>query len=524
MTATLDILNYAKSQQREATWKEAQENIFAFIRYYIPKTSEQGPFKFDLDLAAPQQLALLQAVQDGKRYFVICAPRKTGKTLLVAIIACWLVLRNQRYRFFILSGSQDQAKWLYEYCEGILAPKEAERRWIKDLFAQFLDGDPLKSIIRFTAGGWIRYAAASKKQVNAPIADGLAMDEFVLIPTEIVSQAWPMVRASDCPMRFLLSTATPNEANTDAFVDILDEADDMGFVKIMWSSEDCPFLQNKTAKREEDIARFFLSEEMHETQYMGGTPSKAKKIFPKTWIRETFIKPDPKNPGFLLDGTPFEVDPDKRIMYGEGKGSFDWGFDHETVMLEAYRGLNHKIVITKMVAAGNNLASDWGELAEADYVKHNISEWLCDSAGAFQNAELTSRGLYVKKRVFGHLYRGKEWMIGIARHWLGGGYLVIPDIEEFAKLRKQMEMYRRGKDGKPKKGNDDKVDSLLCLLSGWDPAYYDESAEDYKQKVPETKKDGDANKWNDFSSPDKGWLPDSWKNRKEEMTGLPWKK
>jgi len=510
------LLDYAKAQMNEGVWEKSLDNIFTFIEHYIPK------HLFNLELAAPQQKALLQGVQDGKRYFIICAPRKSGKTILVAIIACWLVLRNQKFRFFIVSGSQNQAEWLYKYCSEILWPSAPERREFREFFSQFLKGEPKKSVIDLLEGGWIRYSAASKKQVNAPTADGLGMDEYVLIPKDIVQQAWPMVRGSKTPMRFLLSTATPGQENTDSFLDILDEAERIGFEKFEWADTDCPFLQTENARQDAVIAESFLSEDMIITQYKGGVPRRAGRVFPRTLVRRMFVKPDPDNPGYLLGGIPY--DPKNLVFQGESKGSFDWGFDHETVMLEGYRDLNHKIIIMKMVCGNGTSAEDWGEQALADTVKHNIEEWLCDSAGAFQNRALQDRGLRVTRRVFGHLYRGKEWMIGLTYDWMQKTTIIVPDTPEFQPLKKQLESYRRGQDGKPKKGNDDKVDSFLCLISGWDPRFYNED-EGYRQKAPAPEAGRDVSEdWKSFSSGDKAWMPNEWKGREEELTRLPWKK
>lgn len=382
--------------------------------------------------------------------------------------------------------------------------------------------EPRKSRVKFKEGGWIRYAPASKKQVNAPTADCLINDEYVLIPSVIVQQAWPMVRGSDAPMRFVLSTATPGEENTDSFIDILENAAEIGFEKFEWTDTDCPFLVTEQAQQDAQIAEHFLSDDMILTQYHGGLPRRAGRVFPRTFVRRAFVAPDPKRPGFLMNGTPY--DPEKIESRGEAKGSFDWGFDHETVMIEGYRGLDHKIVLMKMVVGHGTSAADWGERAEDDTIAHEIGEWLCDSSGAFQNRELQDRGLKVTRRVFGHQYKGKEWMIGITYDWLQKTMVVIPDTEEFAPLKTQLEKYRRDQDGKPKKGNDDKVDSFLCLLSGWDPRYYNES-EGYGQKEsrarPASRASGEE--WRGFNSGEQSWMPESWDRRKEELTRVPWK-
>ena len=75
------ILSLAQQKRDSGKWEKAMRDIFYFVEHYVPKRL------FDIKLASAQQLELLQAVQDGRKYFLIRAPRKGGKTILVAIIA-----------------------------------------------------------------------------------------------------------------------------------------------------------------------------------------------------------------------------------------------------------------------------------------------------------------------------------------------------------------------------------------------------------------------------------------------------
>lgn len=510
------LLEYAKAKEREAKWDVALRDIFFFIDNYIPKKI------FNLETAAPQQKEMFRKVMEGSQYFAIRAPRKGGKTICVAIIAVWLVLRDPTYRVFILSGSKEQAEWLYAYCTDILWPAGAEGENTRNFFSQFLKGEPKASRIVMKTGGWIRYSAASEKSVNAPTADCLIMDEFVIIPAEIIQEAWPMIRSSPKPRRFLLSTVTPNKQNTDTFLDLLEDAQGIGFEKVEWTPGDCPFLQHRAAAQDDAIAQRFLSPDMYVTQYQGGLPKKAGKIFPQTFLRGAFKAVDPNNPGFLVDGTPYEADPEKRVFQGDSKAGVDWGFDHETVFIEGYRGLNKKIVVYHMVAENNTSPTDWADLAERDSELYDINDWVCDSAGAFQNRELQDRQLNVTKRAFGHLTYGKEWMIGVAYFWLSQGLIVIPDTPEFKPLKDQLIGYRRDQEGKPKKGDDDKVDAFLCFCSNWDPRYYREGEPIQQSKKPLMEESKSKADWTGFKSPSRPWQPDNWNS--EEVVKYPWER
>ena len=501
-------------------WTKSLKNIFVFIENYVPK------HLFDLKQASPQQLELFEAVQRGDSYLIIRAPRKGGKTICVAIIAVWLTLIDQRYRVFILSGSQNQAEWLYDYCKQILWPGGPQGAATRRFFSQFLLNEPMKTRLIYKSGGWIRYSAASSKQVNAPTADALIMDEYVLIPTKIKEEAWPMVRGSDRIMRILLSTATPGKEGTDSFLDILDESKDLGFSKFEWEAKDCPFLQTDTAKKDTKIARHFMSEDMFRTQYIGALPRGVGRIFPKTFLRKAFVAPDPDRPGFLLPhGTDLEgipYDPENLEFRGDAKGAFDWGYDHDTAMIEGYRGLNQKITIMKLLIENNTSATDWANRAFEDWEAYNIFEWHCDAAGAFENREIQDRGLRVIRRPFQSKTEGKEFLIGIAYYWLQHEGVVIPDTPEFDPLKKQLLAYRRGADGKPVKKFDHAVDGLLLLLGGWDPIYYEESRQPVLPPMS-TERDlsSVANNWTTFRSERDGWMPQSWENRREELTSLP---
>lgn len=504
------------------------KDIFYFVEHYVPKRL------FDLERASNGQKRLLKRVMTGSKYHLIRAPRKGGKTILVAIIAVWLVLRNQTYRVFILAGSQDQAGWLYDYCKQILAPRGDPG--ITDFFAQFIIGGAegiSKSRIRFLLGGWIMYAPASEKQVNAPTADCLILDEFVLIPTNIVEEAWPMIRSSEDSMRFLLSTATSGKANTESFLDMLDESESFGFEKFEWNDKDCPFLQTEAANRDAEMAKGFLSEEMYLTQYEGSTPKRAGRIFPRTQIREALIPLDPNNPNHLLDGTPFEEDPEKRISRGEAKGGIDWGFDHDTVITTGYRELGGRVILTRCIIGSGTSPSEWADVIAG--VKDdstsiglskqlNLEDWFADAAGAFQNQEIRDRGLRVISRPFQHQIRGKEWMIGIISWYFQQTKLVVPDIPEFSLLKDQLRKWRRDSNGKPKKGFDHCNDSLLCMGSGFNPLYYDTTRLDMVKPAPEPPPLLAANSWMNFSSPRQGWLPDGWKERREELTRNLWER
>lgn len=109
-------------------------------------------------------------------------------------------------------------------------------------------------------------------------------------------------------------------------------------------------------------------------------------------------------------------------------------------------------------------------------------------------------------------------MIGVAYYWMSQKMIVVPDTEEFRPLKNQLLKYKRDADGKPIKGDDDKSDSFICLVSGWDPAYHRIE----ELKVPEPKPIEERKGWESFDSGKDPWMPDEWADRKAELTKSIW--
>lgn len=484
-----EVLSYVDETESSKIWDKALNDINFFARHYVPKEY------FNIDKAAPQQLQVLQDVNDGYRNFIIRAPRKGGKTILVAIIVVWMCLKYPRYRFFILSGSLEQAKWLYRYCKGIMTSNPT--------LQAMLANEPTQILTEIINGSFIICAPASFKQVNAPTVDGLVMDEYVLIPPEIITDAWPMIRASPIPMRIILSTAT-EKVSLDSFLDLFDRAEELGFRPYFWSDRECVWLD----KTDSNVAKAVLSDEDYRIQYEGGVPIKRAAIFQIGQINNAFKK------GKNLPDEHWKV-------AGPIKVGIDWGFTHETAFTAGWLGLNWKMKVFKSLATTKtddeelaDIAVEWDNEFNTKYGQR-VSEWICDSEGAFQNALMRKRGLWVTERVFGHRTKGKTWMIDTLNWFLERDNINIPDTDEYLILKKQMKAYRRDVNGFPMKGNDDRIDSLLCLASGWDPTLSLEAPRMRTNlNVIENMQNWRNEDWTERKPRDEAWRPDSWRKVK----------
>jgi hypothetical protein len=495
-----DMLKLVDKETLESEWDQSMKDIQKFIRTFVPKSF------FDWDKANPEQIQILLEVQNGERNIIIRAPRKGGKTILVAVLVVWLALRKDHYRIFVLAGSLEQAKWLYRYCRDIVTGHPKIR-------AQLLT-EPTQTLTEFKNGSFIICSPASSKQVNAPTVDCLIMDEYVLIPSEIVTEAWPMIRASTEPRRFILSTAQ-QKISLDTFMDICDRAEELGFKFHFWDDTNCPWL----SKSDDKIAKEILNAEDYNIQYKGGTPSKQGSIFPLYIMREAFIKPQK-----LLEGNP---DYFKEIR-GEIKVGIDWGFGHDTVMSAGWVSPEFKLHVFRIFITHKTddeelvkIALSWDQEFYEKFGQR-VAEWICDAAGAFQNALMMKYGLWVVKRSFGQEERGKEWMIKILNWFYEKKRIVIVHDDNGDVLFKQSKSYRRDRNGKPVKGFDHCIDSLLCLASGWNPLEAIEAPKEPSMSARRIfEKPISAMNWESTNPPDDMWRPDTWRKGDDKW---PWEK
>ena len=481
-------------ETEQPDWTKAMSDIFYFIEHFVPKSM------FDLEKANPKQLQVLSDLQNGNRNFIIRAPRKGGKTILVAIIAVWLALRR-KCRVCVIAGSLEQAKWLYRYCYEIVTGHAEIQKW--------LEGEPTQTWTKFKHKSFIICIPASTKQVNAPTVDVEIFDEYVIIPPDIVTEAWPMNRASSCPMRFILSTAQ-DKISLDSFLDIFDRADELGFQSYWWSDKDSPWLN----KEENEVAKSILDKEDYDIHYRGGIPMKHGMV----WPRLPLTKAIKKRPEDLPENYFNEIK-------GPIKVGVDWGFTHDTVFLAGWLSLNWEVNVFKIGVFAKTDDEELAEIAvewDAEfYEKHGqrVDQWICDSAGAFQNSMMRKKGLWITPRIFGHRKKGKEWMIGIADWYFKEAKANIPGFGDVEILRRQLMAYRREKSGFPTKGFDHCVDSFLCLVSGWDPTEAEEAPRTRirpTDQFPEMEKRWSRTgiDWSEMRPGEDSWKPQNWKEQK----------
>jgi len=112
--------------------------------------------------------------------------RSGGKTLGASILAACEFLFNDNLQARVLSGSEDQARYLYNYWQ----------RWCDTLLAGRLDGDVTR-LMTLVGGGRFEILAASHKKVRGGKVQRLFEDELDEIAPDIDAAAVGMIASAD---------------------------------------------------------------------------------------------------------------------------------------------------------------------------------------------------------------------------------------------------------------------------------------------------------------------------------------
>ena len=161
--------------ERPGTNRQLWAFIGAYFDLWLPHRvftpGHSSPFAFVAD-------AFFHPGQDLAAW----ASRSGGKTLGASVIAALEFLYHDRLQGRVLSGSEDQAKFLYQYWQ----------TWCNGVLSSRLDG-PVNRLLTNVAGGRLEILAASQKRVRGPKVQRLFEDELDEIEPEIDTAAVGMI-------------------------------------------------------------------------------------------------------------------------------------------------------------------------------------------------------------------------------------------------------------------------------------------------------------------------------------------
>lgn len=394
---------------------------------------------------SPGQATFMRAIcsKDPKyRQVVAKVHRKGGKTKSVATSFACLFKQDPKLRIFHLSGSYLQASRLYDYFKPLATNQE--------LFPDALAGEPTKYLTRFKEGGCLEVLTASAKSIRGGDADILSVDEAVLVPQTLINAAWPLIRASKFPKRIVTSTASP-EVNLEWFIRLWQNAADLKFERFEWPQSECPWIRQEDSA----LAKLMLDSQTYSVEYEGAIGERTGRVWDSILIEKACV--DPHN----SDEYPLA----NRDGLTEWSVGLDWGFIHPTVSTVWERQGETLYARDCRIRAETALTEIMQELRQ-DFPSYTI---YADSSGAHENDQLKRLGMKVEPVIFS---KQKDELIGHVRWRLEKGLIKIPDPRidsRFSTLVQQMKAYNYDPHGKPRKANDDCVDSMLCAMKPFLP-------------------------------------------------------
>jgi len=254
------------------------------------------------------QSKILNELRDlSIRRVLIMAAGGTGKTKLLAGLALWSTTALSKYlgkpyEVIIISGSQDQSRYLYEYC------KEAIQYNI--ILSDLVKGEPLMTITRFKDNSIIRALPNSLKAIQGKHAHCVIVDEASIAGDFIIRDTLRIVSAHD-PDRIILS-GTPIDYYS-LFVEMWE--DDVKYnewKRFHWDALECPI----TRKHLEEAKKMPID---HFNIFYLGKP------YPMT---NTLISPN------LIKEASRDIQSFTYDSNGQSPiAGIDWGLRHPTVLV-----------------------------------------------------------------------------------------------------------------------------------------------------------------------------------------------
>ena len=217
----------------------------------------------------------------------------TGKTKLLASLALVLTtvatkFVNEPYSVIIISGSREQARFLYEYVRVAFLDNP--------ILAEEVEGEPLMSITRLKNRSVIKAVPNSLKAIQGEHTDVVIIDEAPLAGDFIIRDAFRIVAQSSKDI-VILSGTPLNEsmgAQGDLFIDIWENEDLYpGWKRYHWSARDCPSISLDKYLE----AKKVLTDDMFDVFWEGKPAAVGNTLIPLKKLKEA----SRGNPIFKLD-------------------------------------------------------------------------------------------------------------------------------------------------------------------------------------------------------------------------------
>jgi hypothetical protein len=250
-----------------------------------------------------------RALALGSRVTVIVAPRQSGKSRSLAVLALWWAFRSPGARVLIVSAGEEASRRLLGEVRRVAQGSELLRASVVD---------ELAGLVTLSNASEIRSVPASERQVRGWAVDLLLVDEAALVSDDLLlGAAFPTTAARSDARVVLASSAT---VANGAFYDhaVAGESGSEHVATFRWRLDHCPWISPSAIA----AARESMSELRFRAEFEGVFAGSADALFPRAVLERVTV-----------DYLPDRLD----SMVGPGRvfGGADWGATRDRCALVA---------------------------------------------------------------------------------------------------------------------------------------------------------------------------------------------
>jgi hypothetical protein len=232
------------------------------------------------------------------RTTAIVAPRQSGKSRSLALLAVWRAFTTPGYQVLIISAGEEAAKRLLGEIRAITNGSDLLRGSLVDERVAFVE---------LTNGSRVRSVPASERQIRGWTIDLLLIDEAALVSDDLILGAAIPTTAARPDARIVLASSA--SAATGAFFDhvMLGQQGSENIRTVTWALTDCPWISPTVI----ESARESMTPTRFAAEYEGVFASGADALFPRA----------------LLDRAtaPYEMPGLHGLRQNAGLAGVDWG-------------------------------------------------------------------------------------------------------------------------------------------------------------------------------------------------------
>lgn len=224
------------------------------------------------------------ALELEARFTAIRAPRQTGKSRSLAVLAAWRAFREPRHRVLIVSAGEDAARRLLAEVRGVVIGSPLLASSIIDEAA---------ALVSLANGSEVRSVPASERQVRGWAVDTLLIDEAALVGQDLLEGAAIPTTAARPEARIVLASSPLTAAG--AFYDFVvrGEQGSEHVRAFRWSLADADWIAPSTVA----AARESMSPLRFSAEYAAEWATGGDLLFPRPVLERV-----------LADYAPLELD------------------------------------------------------------------------------------------------------------------------------------------------------------------------------------------------------------------------